>query len=494
MQQKHLQLLREIEASYGQIEQSTHTKYREFMQRWQDHAKAKIDRYKETLDSLREERDRLREVSEFNIKVRPKQNLTDKVKAQSEEKRQLLEQLNSATSESAKYQETVVTDYQTQLIVLAQEKTEAEHKVHTQNAEIVALLLKDLVSQVEFEDLNAHVHLLSAEIGKVKEVQQPSLRQVKSIQKYAELLEAFNAAKARKAKVQKKLEKHPDSKEHLTELAKVSNELERLVYAMDVVRQEAAAAGIALETGPLRANTILEKKDDALVRRLERELELAHSELKRLEGLVLARPFISNSEDFDRLVAERNEAQAQLAELRTKMLAGADVPAIVAEQVANNEAEKLKLREELSRCKAEYEIKLASIKTDNDSHREELKKLKSRVMAPGANIEQIKGHVNESAAWSAVLAERDAAKAEAEALKSKINQTDSLAEFYHTQLKDLEASSRAAQSEAFARASKAEANSEKLQTDNESLKEELKQMREAMLQGADAAQASVKAI
>mmetsp|Transcript_32875 Transcript_32875/g.57426 ORF Transcript_32875/g.57426 Transcript_32875/m.57426 type:complete len:918 (+) Transcript_32875:953-3706(+) len=259
---------------------------------------------------------------------------------------------------------------------------------------------------------------------------------------------------------------------------------------MDAVRQEAAAAGVALESGPLRANTIIEKPDNASTRRLERELELAHGELKRLEGLMLARPFISNSEDLDRIIAERNEAQAQLADLRAKMLEQADVPAIVAEQVQNNEAEKLKLREELSRSKAEYEIKLASIKADNDSHKTELMKLKSQVMAPGANIEQIKGSVNESAAWSAILAERDAAKAEAEALKNKLHEEDNLADFYHKQLKDLEASSRLAQAEAFSRASKAEAQADKLKTENDELKHELSTLRDAMLQGADAAQAS----
>jgi hypothetical protein len=461
------------------------------MQKWQDHARVKINGYKQALDGVREEKDRLREVSEFSIKASARQNLTEKVKSQSEEKKQLLEQLNAASSESSKFKESAFEDFQAKLIVLTSEKTEAERKAEVQGVEVIELLLNDMISRLEFGELVTQMGVLSSEISSFKGAKHPSIREVLCRQRYLELQAAFNEAKAKKAQIQQALQTNPDSRELRGELAKVSNELERLVYAMDAVRQEAAAEGIALETGPLRANTIIEKRDDAVVRRLERELELANSEVIRMEGLLLAKPFINSAEDLDRIISERNEAQAQAADLRAKLLSGADVPAEIAQQVAANEAEKLRLREELSRSRAEYEIKLASLQADSTSHRTELKKLKSKVMAPGANIESIQGSVNESAAWSAILAERDAAKAEAEALKTKLHQDDNLAEFYHKQLKELEESSRAAQAEAFSKASKAEAQAEKLQTENSSLKADLERLREAMLQGADAAQASV---
>lgn len=67
MHQKHCHLLKDMDENYATIEKETHQRYIEFIHKWKDQVKQRIEQYRKVIDSLNIELTEIKDYAETNI-------------------------------------------------------------------------------------------------------------------------------------------------------------------------------------------------------------------------------------------------------------------------------------------------------------------------------------------------------------------------------------------------------------------------------------------
>lgn len=140
MHQKHCQLLKDMDSNYAAIEQETHQRYIEFINKWKDQLKLKIEQYRKVIESLNME---VSEIKDYNS------NLQEKINKVAGEKNSILEKYLKEIDEKDENKEKEIaalqSSYEKQIKIIQKEKNEmhqkldeimAENEVLKQNAEI----------------------------------------------------------------------------------------------------------------------------------------------------------------------------------------------------------------------------------------------------------------------------------------------------------------------------------------------------------------------
>ena len=103
MHQKHCQLLKDMDNNYAAIEQETHQRYIEFITKWKDHLKQRIEQYRKMIESLN------MEVSELKDLNANSHEIINKIQI---EKNQILEKYNKDITEKDLLRERDLTSMQ----------------------------------------------------------------------------------------------------------------------------------------------------------------------------------------------------------------------------------------------------------------------------------------------------------------------------------------------------------------------------------------------
>ena len=90
MHENHKSLLLEIDNNYAAIEQETHEKYRNFIEKWKAQMNKRIEKYKEAYETEKKSKESTRDWAEENITA-----LQEKLREMKQEKKNLLEQYNT---------------------------------------------------------------------------------------------------------------------------------------------------------------------------------------------------------------------------------------------------------------------------------------------------------------------------------------------------------------------------------------------------------------
>jgi Kinesin motor domain len=124
MHQKHCQLLKDMDGNYAAIEQETHQRYIEFISKWKDQLKQKIEQYRKVIESLNME---ISELKDYNS------NSQEKINKVITEKNNILEKYNKEISEKDSFREkelaSLQSSYEKQIKSTQKEKIELQQKV-----------------------------------------------------------------------------------------------------------------------------------------------------------------------------------------------------------------------------------------------------------------------------------------------------------------------------------------------------------------------------
>ncbi|OMJ85409.1 hypothetical protein SteCoe_13246 [Stentor coeruleus] len=123
MHQKHCQLLKGMDSNYAAIEQETHQRYIEFINKWKDQLKLKIDQYRKVIESLN------MEISEMKDLNSNSQEIINKAIS---EKKIILEKYNKEIHEKDLIKEkelaSMQTSYEKQINNIKKENSEITQK------------------------------------------------------------------------------------------------------------------------------------------------------------------------------------------------------------------------------------------------------------------------------------------------------------------------------------------------------------------------------
>lgn len=141
MHEQHKSLLIEIDNCYAGIEQETHNKYREFIEKWKDQMKHKQDKYKRTSHQLKSQNETYRNEASGNIET-----LREKVNNLTAEKNDLLQRYNTDVlirgTENSALVKTLEEDYSKRVSTL--KAYEAGHV-----RDISSLVIELILSRVD---------------------------------------------------------------------------------------------------------------------------------------------------------------------------------------------------------------------------------------------------------------------------------------------------------------------------------------------------------
>lgn len=136
MHQKHCQLLKDMDNNYAAIEQETHQRYIEFITKWKDHLKQKIEQYRKMIESLNMEISELKDLNSNSQEIISKAIM---------EKNSILEKYNKDITEKDLQREkdlsSMQNSYDKQLKSMQKDKTELQQKIEellTENEQLKA--------------------------------------------------------------------------------------------------------------------------------------------------------------------------------------------------------------------------------------------------------------------------------------------------------------------------------------------------------------------
>ena len=120
MHQKHCQLLKDMDSNYAAIEQETHQRYIEFINKWKDQLKVKIDQYRKIIESLNME---ISELKDYNS------NFQEKINKVASEKNSMMENFLKEIGEKDQAREIELAAYEKQIKAIQKEKKELQQKI-----------------------------------------------------------------------------------------------------------------------------------------------------------------------------------------------------------------------------------------------------------------------------------------------------------------------------------------------------------------------------
>ena len=168
MQQKHYSLIKEMDQNYASIEREMHDRYIEFLSKWKNQVRTRVNQYKSALDAALSEKNALREDAENTIS-----SLQEKVSKLTKEQNGLLQRYNQDMTQKERDKEQAISNmqltYEKQIDAMTDDRIELEHRVEEAAAEVMELESRNdqLLCRVsEYE--NAVVELTKRYEGEVE--------------------------------------------------------------------------------------------------------------------------------------------------------------------------------------------------------------------------------------------------------------------------------------------------------------------------------------
>ena len=219
MHQKHCQLLKDMDNNYAAIEQETHQRYIEFITKWKDHLKQRIEQYRKMIESLN------MEVSELKDLNANSHEIINKIQM---EKNQILEKYNKDITEKDLQRErdlsSMQTSYDKTIKNLQKEKQDLSSKV------------EDLLAQVDsfkaqLETEKTEKNTIKSRLSKYKNREKELKSKFKShIDNYA-----FDVSKLTLDSILKKVEENESFSENMKNL---KQDIEKLRKKKTAVKKQ----------------------------------------------------------------------------------------------------------------------------------------------------------------------------------------------------------------------------------------------------------------
>ena len=202
MHQKHCQLLKDMDNNYAAIEQETHQRYIEFITKWKDHLKQRIEQYRKMIESLN------MEVSELKDLNANSHEIINKIQM---EKNQILEKYNKDITEKDLQRErdlsSMQISYDKTIKNLQKEKQDSSGRADEYSAQV-----DSLKAQLELE--KNEKSLIKGRLGKYKTREKELKSKFRSsIDNYA-----FDVSKLTLDSVLKRLEENESFSENMKNL------------------------------------------------------------------------------------------------------------------------------------------------------------------------------------------------------------------------------------------------------------------------------------
>lgn len=263
MHEQHKSLLIEIDNCYAGIEQETHDKYREFIEKWKEQMKSKVEKYKKASKQLKDQNETYRSEASGNIDT-----LREKVNSLTAEKNELLMKYNNDVlkkdSEHSSLIKTVEEDYSKRISALQTERNtlKAYEAGHVQD--ISSLMVELILSKVDRAIVESEAADPLYRLGSVlsEEIHGGLLRE-----EYFKKKRELRNVKADKLSVEKEIdewneefERENNRKPNNSDKAKVKpmyvsylklkNDEEAIRKRIRQIREQADLEGIELEAQP----------------------------------------------------------------------------------------------------------------------------------------------------------------------------------------------------------------------------------------------------
>lgn len=149
MHQKHCQLLKDMDNNYAAIEQETHQRYIEFITKWKDHLKQKIEQYRKMIESLNMEIGELKDLNSNSQEIISKAIM---------EKNLILEKYNKDITEKDLQREkdlnSMQNSYDKQLKSIQKSKLDLQQRVEellTENEQLKAQIEAENTEKIQMK-------------------------------------------------------------------------------------------------------------------------------------------------------------------------------------------------------------------------------------------------------------------------------------------------------------------------------------------------------
>ena len=337
MHRKHCDLLRDMDENYATIERETHQRYIEFINKWKDQLKRKVEQYRKVIENLNLELTESREYAESNIN-----GLQDKVNKLLQEKKELLVQYDRDITEKEVLKEKAISSmqsaYEKQIDLMQKERLEltqaleevaadkvnAERYAHrllqqysncvnekeTLEADIVQLVVENLLVQVEEEELP---------YDSVKK-QYDDVRKKRAMVKHkiTQWIKEFEDTHHR---VCEDIDKEPIKplymkfKSYTKNLNSLSQKLQEAKQPPKRARSSSPALNMSVDSTPRVPRQL--RKPDRLASLEKENRELKQELMRRPNNM--ADSIIASSNELQRLVSEKEHYKQQVTELQQSL-------------------------------------------------------------------------------------------------------------------------------------------------------------------------------
>lgn len=138
MHGRHCQLLKDMDANYAAIERETHSRYIEFINKWKDQLKQKVEQYKRVIETLNMELTEMRDYAETTIS-----SLRDKNSQLLKQKNELLVKFERDVADERERKEKAIASmqiaYEKQLENMQRDKQDVQLKLEEMQSEKLSL-------------------------------------------------------------------------------------------------------------------------------------------------------------------------------------------------------------------------------------------------------------------------------------------------------------------------------------------------------------------
>ncbi|CAG9329184.1 unnamed protein product [Blepharisma stoltei] len=174
MHKRHCALLKEMDTNYSNIEKETHERFCEFINKWKDAIKLKVEQYRKAIEEKSMELMELKDFSESQIN-----NFEEKINRLQQEKKEILQKYNRDMNEKEAAKERAISSmqisYEKQLGLMQNDKKELQHRLEEAYAdrENIENFNRQLMQEFEqrecmVKEISEEKDNLLAELSKVK--------------------------------------------------------------------------------------------------------------------------------------------------------------------------------------------------------------------------------------------------------------------------------------------------------------------------------------
>lgn len=156
MHARHCQLLKDMDSNYAAIERETHSRYIEFINKWKDQLKQKVEQYKRVIETLNMELTEMRDYAETTIS-----SLRDKNSQLLKQKNELLIKLERDVAQERERKEKAIASmqiaYEKQLENMQKDRQDVQMRLEEMHSEKLSLERYQNEILKQFNDMNEKV-------------------------------------------------------------------------------------------------------------------------------------------------------------------------------------------------------------------------------------------------------------------------------------------------------------------------------------------------